>query len=67
MHSTLARIQQELVSDGLVFRYEIGRANGNGLRGKEGTFSICTFCLADVLAKMGKLPESLLVFERSYG
>jgi GH15 family glucan-1,4-alpha-glucosidase len=64
MRSTLARIQQELVSDGLVFRYEIGRATGDGLPGKEGTFSICTFWLADVLAKMGKLAESRLIFEK---
>lgn len=64
MRSTLARVQQELVSDGLVFRYEIGRATGDGLPGKEGTFSICTFWLVDVLAKMGKLAESCLIFEK---
>src|SRR5580658_8155896 len=64
MRSTLARIEQELVSDGLVFRYEIGRATGDGLPGREGTFSICTFWLADVLAKMGKLGRSRLIFEK---
>jgi len=63
MRSTLARVQQELVSDGLVFRYEIGRATGDGLPGKEGTFSICTFWLVDVLAKMGKVAEGRLIFE----
>lgn len=64
MRSTLTRVQQELVTDGLVLRYEIGRATGDGLPGKEGTFSICTFWLVDVLAKMGKLSDARLVFEK---
>jgi GH15 family glucan-1,4-alpha-glucosidase len=64
MLSTLSRIQRELVSDGLVFRYEIGRATGDGLPGREGTFSICTFWLAQVLAKMGKVAEGRLIFEK---
>jgi GH15 family glucan-1,4-alpha-glucosidase len=64
MRSTLARVQKELVSDGLVLRYEIGRATGDGLPGKEGTFSICTFWLVDVLAKMGRLSDARLIFEK---
>jgi GH15 family glucan-1,4-alpha-glucosidase len=64
MRSTLARVQRELVTDGLVLRYEVGRATGDGLPGKEGTFSICTFWLVDALAKMGRLSEARLVFEK---
>jgi GH15 family glucan-1,4-alpha-glucosidase len=64
MRSTLARVQQELVSDSLVYRYEIGRATGDGLPGKEGTFSICTFWLVEVLARMGKIGEARFVFEK---
>jgi GH15 family glucan-1,4-alpha-glucosidase len=32
--------------------------------GKEGTFSICTFWLVEVLAKMGKTEEARLIFEK---
>jgi GH15 family glucan-1,4-alpha-glucosidase len=67
--ATVKRIQEELVSDSLVYRYEIGRATGDGLVGKEGTFSICTFWLVEVLAKMGKTEEARLIFEKmlTYG
>ncbi len=36
--STLDRIREELVSDSLVQRYELGRAVGDGLPGKRGYF-----------------------------
>ncbi len=52
------------MNDGLVLRYEIGRASGDGLPGKEGTFSICTFWLVDVLAKVGRMDEARLIFEK---
>ena len=64
MRATVKRIQEELVSDSLVYRYEIGKATGDGLVGKEGTFSICTFWLVEVLAKMGKTEEARLIFEK---
>lgn len=64
MASTLARIQAELVSDSLIYRYEIGRATGDGLSGKEGTFSICTFWLVEVLARVGKTAEARFIFEK---
>ncbi len=62
--ATLKCIQEELVSDSLVYRYEIGKATGDGLAGKEGTFSICTFWLVEVLAKMGRTNEARLIFEK---
>ncbi len=64
MISTLDRIMHELVSDSLVYRYELGRAKGDGLPGKEGTFSICTFWLVEVLARAGRLDEARLIFEK---
>jgi hypothetical protein len=39
--STLAAIEQNLVSDSLVYRYRIGEAVPDGLAGREGTFSMC--------------------------
>jgi GH15 family glucan-1,4-alpha-glucosidase len=64
MQSTIDRIQKELVSDSLVHRYELGRAVGDGLPGKEGTFSICTFWMVEALAKAGRLEEARLLFEK---
>jgi len=64
MLSTMERITEELVSDSLVHRYELGRAVGDGLPGDEGTFSICTFWMVEVLARAGRLDEARLIFEK---
>ena len=40
--STLDAMDRELVSDSLVYRYNPA-ASPDGLRGSEGTFSLCTF------------------------
>jgi GH15 family glucan-1,4-alpha-glucosidase len=64
MVSTLDRIQQELVSDSLVHRYELGRAAGDNLPGSEGTFSVCTFWMVEALARAGRLDEARLIFEK---
>ena len=41
--TTCDAMDDELVSDSLVYRYDPG-ASPDGLRGSEGTFSLCTFC-----------------------
>src|SRR5215218_456099 len=62
---TVAAIQRELVSDGLVHRYlPEGSQNVDGLPPGEGTFLACTFWLADNLALMGRRDEALAIFER---
>ena len=61
--STLQAIDQELVSDSLVYRYDPS-ASPDGLRGNEGTFSICTFWYVDALARSGRLEDARLVFEK---
>ena len=40
--STLDAMDHELVTDSLVYRYDPS-ASPDGLRGSEGTFSLCTF------------------------
>ena len=50
MHSTLDRIQRELASDSHVYRYDPKKAADDGLRTDEGTFSPCSFWLAETLA-----------------
>jgi len=64
MISTIDRTLEELVSDSLVYRYEIGRGAGDGLSGQEGTFSMCTFWLVEALARAGRTEEARLVFEK---
>jgi GH15 family glucan-1,4-alpha-glucosidase len=61
--STLDAMDRELVSDSLVYRYNPS-ASPDGLRGSEGTFSMCTFWYADALARSGRLEQARLVFEK---
>jgi len=61
--STLRAMDNELVSDSLVYRYDPG-ASPDGLQGSEGTFSICTFWYVDALARSGRLDEARLTFEK---
>ncbi len=61
--STLDAISEELVSDSLVYRYNV-EASPDGLRGSEGTFSICTFWYVEALARAGRLDQARLVFEK---
>lgn len=64
MLATLDRTVEELVSDSLVYRYEIGKGAGDGLSGSEGTFSVCTFWLVESLARAGRIDEARLIFEK---
>jgi GH15 family glucan-1,4-alpha-glucosidase len=60
--ATLDRIGEELVQDSLVQRYE---ADGwDGLGGKEGSFSLCSFWYVEALTRAGRLAESRLTFEK---
>jgi GH15 family glucan-1,4-alpha-glucosidase len=61
--STLRAMDRELVADSLVYRYD-PEASPDGLRGSEGTFSLCTFNYVDALARAGRLDEAQLVFEK---
>ena len=61
--STLDAIGDELVSDSLVYRYNV-EASPDGLRGQEGTFSLCSFWYVEALARAGRLDEARLVFEK---
>ena len=61
--STLDAMSRELVSDSLVYRYNV-EASPDGLEGEEGTFSICTFWYVEALARAGRLDEARLAFEK---
>ena len=61
--STLEAMDGELVTDSLVYRYDPA-ASPDGLRGSEGTFSLCTFDYVDSLARAGQLEKARNTFEK---
>ncbi|WP_369355564.1 glycoside hydrolase family 15 protein [Streptomyces sp. cg2] len=61
--STLDVLGGELVSDSLVYRYD-PQHSPDGLRGVEGTFSICSFWYVEALSRAGRLDEARLAFEK---
>ncbi|HET9825083.1 MAG TPA: glycoside hydrolase family 15 protein [Chitinophagaceae bacterium] len=65
--STLARIEKELVSDSLVYRYRPETAAPDGIVSHEGTFSMCTFWYVECLSKAGQLEKARFCFEKMLG
>jgi GH15 family glucan-1,4-alpha-glucosidase len=61
--STLEAMDGELVTDSLVYRYD-PEASPDGLRGSEGTFSLCTFTYVEALAGAGQLDKARVTFEK---
>ncbi|WP_371501203.1 glycoside hydrolase family 15 protein [Kitasatospora sp. NBC_00374] len=63
--STLDAMERKLVSDSLVYRYDPA-ASPDGLRGSEGTFSLCTYLYVDALARAGRLRTARYTFEKMH-
>ncbi|MGC0398679.1 GH15 family glucan-1,4-alpha-glucosidase [Streptomyces sp. SAI-126] len=61
--STLDAMEDELVSDSLVHRYDPA-ASPDGLRGSEGTFSLCSFLYVEALARSGRLGQARYAFDK---
>ncbi|MFI9045938.1 glycoside hydrolase family 15 protein [Streptomyces sp. NPDC053427] len=61
--STLEALGEELVSDSLVHRYD-PQLSPDGLRGEDGTFSICSFWYVEALSRAGRIDEARLAFEK---
>jgi GH15 family glucan-1,4-alpha-glucosidase len=61
--STLDAISAELVSDSLVYRYNVA-VSPDGVAGEEATFSLCSFWWVEALARAGRLDEARLTFEK---
>lgn len=65
--STLDRIEKELVSDSLVYRYRPNLAAPDGFVSHEGTFSMCTFWYVECLSRAGQLEKARFYFEKMLG
>jgi GH15 family glucan-1,4-alpha-glucosidase len=61
--TTLQAMDTELVTDSLVYRYN-PEASPDGLRGSEGTFSLCSFSYVDALTRAGRLDDARTAFEK---
>ena len=63
--STLHAIEETLVADTLVYRYD-PEAMGDGVEGLEGTFSICSFWYVEALTRVGRLADARLAPEKMF-
>ncbi|WP_432172535.1 glycoside hydrolase family 15 protein [Streptomyces sp. Tue6028] len=61
--STLDAMDEDLVSDSLVYRYDPA-ASPDGLRGSEGTFNLCSFLYVEALARAGRLTQARYAFDK---
>jgi GH15 family glucan-1,4-alpha-glucosidase len=65
--STLERVEKELVTDSLVYRYRPEIAAPDGFVSREGTFSMCTFWYVECLSRSGQLEKARFYFEKMLG
>lgn len=65
--STLKTLEQELVTDALVYRYRLDEGASDGFTSEEGTFSMCSFWYIECLAKSGEIDKAVLAFEKMLG
>jgi GH15 family glucan-1,4-alpha-glucosidase len=63
--STLKVINERLVEDVLVYRYDILKGAQDGLPGREGTFSMCSFWNVECLARSGDVKLARYCFEKA--
>ncbi len=65
--STMRAVEKSLVSDSLVYRYNLGDQFTDGLPGDEGTFSMCSFWYVECLSRGGDLQKARFYFEKALG
>jgi GH15 family glucan-1,4-alpha-glucosidase len=64
---TMKAIDEELRSDVLVYRYREQGDEVDGLKGKEGTFTMCSFWFVECLALSGQVERAKENFEKMLG
>lgn len=65
--STMKAIEARLVEDTLVRRHETQPNPVDGLPGREGSFTACSFWYIECLARGGELEKAQLLFEKLLG
>ncbi|TSD95999.1 glycoside hydrolase family 15 protein [Skermania sp. ID1734] len=63
VRATVLAIADELTVDGLVLRYKVEETD-DGLKGEEGTFTICSFWLVSALVEIGEVKRARQLCER---
>lgn len=63
----LRAVEEDLVSDSLVYRYRTGSDAADGLTGSEGTFSMCSFWYVECLSRAGEVEKARFLFEKMLG
>ena len=64
---TLKAVENRLVADSLVYRYNVNHAADDGLGGEEGTFSMCSFWYVECLARSGDAKKARFFLEKALG
>lgn len=64
--ATLRAVEADLVDDSLVYRYRVD-LTPDGLRGREGTFWLCSFWYAECVARSGDVEKARFLFEKMLG
>src|ERR1700722_2565008 len=65
--STMKAIEEQLIEDTLVRRYQVESTQGDELPGSEGSFTPCSFWYVECLARAGELEKAQLLFEKLLG
>jgi GH15 family glucan-1,4-alpha-glucosidase len=65
--STFEAIERDLVEDSLVYRYLTSKAAPDGMTGREGTFSMCSFWYVECLARANDVKKARFIFEKALG
>jgi GH15 family glucan-1,4-alpha-glucosidase len=65
--ATLKAIEKDLIEDSLVYRYIPAKAAPDGMIGREGTFSMCSFWYVECLARANDLKKARFIFEKALG
>ena len=60
-------VKSSLVEDSLVYRYNVLAGSQDGLPGREGTFTMCSFWYVECLARAGDLKQARFLFEKTLG
>ncbi|MGX1671720.1 glycoside hydrolase family 15 protein [Streptomyces sp. NPDC055400] len=64
---TVEAVREELSHDGFMRRYSAEATGLDGLPGREGTFLVCSFWLADALHLTGRTQEARELFDKLCG